>query len=189
LADANSRKAVFVDRDCTIIEDTVFSVDPADLKPLPGTIEALQRLQRAGYLLVVVTNQSGVARGRFSEEQLQAFHDHMVDAFAGMGVRIAGVYYCPHFPGEKVAQYARECDCRKPQPGMLLRAAREHHVDLAKSWMIGDRPADVGVGKAAGCRTVRVLTGQPPEAHHPEADFTVPGMTEAADSILQHHAH
>lgn len=174
--------AVFLDRDGTIIEDTVFSVDPARLKALPGTVEGMRRLQEAGYLLVIITNQSGVARGLFDEAGLSAFHQQMVRWFAEQGIRIAAVYYCPHYPTGEVAKYAVDCDCRKPAPGMLLRAAKEHGIDLARSWMIGDRDADAGVGRAAGCRTIRVHRSDQAEV---QADFEVEDVAQAAEIVLR----
>jgi D,D-heptose 1,7-bisphosphate phosphatase len=178
------RKAVFLDRDNTVIADMEFSINRARLRPLPGALEALRRLQEAGYLLIIVTNQSGVARGRFSEERLRGFHEHFLRRFERNGVRLAGIYYCPHYAEGKVAKYAIACDCRKPQPGLLLRAARELGVDLKQSWMVGDRPADIGAGQAAGCRTIRVGNTDWAEAD-PQADFETPDLARAAEIILR----
>lgn len=178
------RRAVFLDRDGTVIEDMVFSVDPAGIRALPGALEAMRRLLNAGYLLVIITNQSGVARGLFSEQDLQAFHNHLKTWFGEQGVEVADIYYCPHYPDGEVEPYAIECECRKPEPAMLLRAAREHGIDLAQSWMIGDRPADVGTGRAAGCRTIRVLTGPPPVEGDPEPDFIADNLAAAAEIVL-----
>lgn len=174
-------KAVFLDRDGTIIVDTNFSVDPARLAPMPGTLEGLRRLQEAGYLLVVITNQSGVARGRFEEPQLVAFHEHMIGWFAARGITLTAIYYCPHYAGGEVAPYAVSCDCRKPAAGMLRRAAEEHRIDLAQSWMIGDRDCDIGVGRAAGCRTIRVHRSDDGRV---TSDFEVADVAQAADLIL-----
>jgi HAD superfamily hydrolase (TIGR01662 family) len=99
-------------------------------------------------------------------------------------VRFAGLYYCPHYVGGKVAEYAIACDCRKPKPGLLLRAARELGLDLKQSWMVGDRPADVGAGRAAGCRTIRVGNGEWAESD-PRADFEAPDLAGAAEIILE----
>ncbi len=176
-------KAVFLDRDNTIIADMEFSTNRAKLRPLPGAVEALRRLQKAGYVLIVVTNQSGVARGRFSEERLRRFHEHFLHRFERSGVRLAGIYYCPHYAGGKVAEYAIACDCRKPQPGMLLRAARELGVDPKHSWMVGDRPADIGAGRAAGCRTIRVGSAEWGKSD-PRPDFETADLAGAAKIIL-----
>ena len=177
-------KAVFLDRDNTVIADMEFSVNRARLRPLPGVFKALRRLQEAGYLLIIVTNQSGVARGRFSEEGLRRIHKHLLRRFERAGVRFAGVYYCPHYAEGKVAEYAIACDCRKPRPGMLLRAAEELGVDLKRSWMVGDRPADIGAGRAAGCRTIRVGNAEWTESD-PRADFERPDLARASETILR----
>ena len=181
---AGLRRAVFLDRDETIIEDMEFSVDPARIRLLPGALDAMRRFQEAGYLLIVITNQSGVARGVFDEKGLAVCHEHLREKLREEGVTITDVYYCPHYSEGSVERYAVACDCRKPAPGMLLHAAREHDIDLEQSWMIGDRPADVGAGRAAGCRTIRVLTGPPPEDGEAAPDFTVPDMAAAAEVIL-----
>jgi len=160
-----------------------FSINRARLRPLPGTLAALRRLQAAGYPLVIVTNQSGVARGIFDEAQLRAFHDHMMQWFAERGIRITAIYYCPHYAEGKVAEYSIACDCRKPKPGLLLRAARELGVDLKQSWMVGDRPADIGAGRAAGCRTIRVGNADWGESDS-RADFETPDLARAAEIIL-----
>jgi len=184
LPETTSPKAIFLDRDNTVFEDMEFSVDPDKVRLLPGALEGLHKLQAAGYKLLVVTNQSGVARGFFDETRLQAVHKYMVAFLLERGVGIDGVYYCPHYAMGKVPPYARVCDCRKPEPGMLLRAAAEHGIALERSWMIGDRPADIGAGRAAGCRTIRVLTGPVPEAGDPTPDFLATDLNAAAEFIL-----
>ncbi len=118
-------------------------------------------LENAGYALVIVSNQSGIARGLFTEEQAQAVDDRVIELLAQEGVNIAGSYRCPHLPDAPVAAYAKICDCRKPQPGLILRAARDLHLDLATSWVIGDRARDIVAGIAAGCRTVMVSPSPP----------------------------
>lgn len=184
MLDHDLRKAVFLDRDNTIIVDREYSVDPSGIQLLPGAIEAMQRFHGAGYLLVIITNQSGVARGYFDEDALQAFNAHLMDWLRGKGVTVAGLYYCPHYATGEVAQYARACDCRKPAPGMLMQAAEDLGIDLAQSWMIGDKADDVGAGRAAGCRTVRVLTGKAPVDGDEEPDFTTASLADAAKVVL-----
>ena len=181
MPDPTLRKAVFLDRDGTLIVDTVFSVDPARLKPLPGSMEGLRLLQEAGYRIIVITNQSGVARGEFDEESLRAFHDYMVRWFGERGIMLTGVYYCPHYAEGTLPQYSVVCGCRKPEPGMLLRAAEEHRLDLAQSWMVGDRDCDIGAGRAAGCRTIRIGSNADAEL---SADFEAADVREAARIIL-----
>lgn len=183
-SDVSPRKAVFLDRDATIIEDMEFSVDPAELRPFPEAIEGMRKLQEAGYALVIITNQSGVARGYFDEAALKAVNDRLVAMIKNQGIDIEAIYYCPHYETGAVEEYAIACGCRKPEPGMLLRAAEEYGIDLAASWMVGDRPADVGAGRAAGCRTIRVLTGPAPVEGDPEPDAIADDLSQAADIIL-----
>lgn len=178
-------KAIFLDRDNTVIADTCFSTDPDALAPLPGAIQALKRLAAAGWKLVIITNQSGVARGHFTEPDLVAFHAHLLDSFKRRGITFHGLYYCPHYSEGACEEYVKPCACRKPAPGLLLQAARELHLDLPRSWMIGDRPADIAAGKAASCRTIRVLTGPPPQPGDPAPDFTAPDLAAAAQYILE----
>jgi len=181
---ASVRAAVFLDRDSTVIEDMEFSVDPARIRALPGAVEGMRRLQEAGYPLVLITNQSGVARGLFTEEGLRAFHDRLRAWLAERGVRIEAVYHCPHYPNGKVPEYTRKCACRKPEPGMILAAARDLGLDLTRSWMIGDRDCDTGAGRNAGCRTILVKTAIAPVELTPRPDFIAEGIAEAAEIIL-----
>lgn len=119
----------------------------------------MARLNRAGWAVVVVTNQSGVARGRFTEADVAAVHAHLAELLAGYGARIDAFHYCPHHPEADRVEYRRPCECRKPRPGLLLQAAAGLGLDLAASWMIGDRVSDLEAGAAAGCRTVLVRSG------------------------------
>jgi D-glycero-D-manno-heptose 1,7-bisphosphate phosphatase len=153
------RPAVFLDRDGVVIEDShyVNSIDRVRL--LPGSAEAIASLNRARWPVVIVTNQAGIARGIFSIETMNAIHGHLTDLLRGYGARLDGIYFCPHHSAGEVAEYRRDCDCRKPKPGMLFLAARELGIDLVRSWMIGDKLSDLEAGSAAGCRTVLVRTG------------------------------
>ena len=141
------RRAVFLDRDGTILVDTGYPSDPNGVRLLPGAQAALATLQSAGFLLVVVSNQSGVGRGYLSPEQARSVHDRMQRELDSRGIHLAGAYYCPHAPEDG-------CDCRKPRPGLVRRAASELGIDLAASFVVGDKPSDVEAGRAAGCRTV-----------------------------------
>lgn len=152
-------KAVFLDRDGTINVEKNYLIDPAEFEFLPGAPDALRRLQDAGWLLVVITNQSGVARGYFPLEQVARLHEFMRDQLSGYGVILAGVYVCPHHPVAGSGEYLQDCECRKGKPGLLLQAAGELHIDLSRSVMIGDKLADVEAGLAAGCRSYLVRTG------------------------------
>ncbi len=151
--------AVFLDKDGTLIEDVPYNVDPERIVLAPGAAEGSRQLHRAGYALIVVSNQSGVARGYFPEEALRGVEARLRELLAEEGVPLAGFYYCPHHPEGTVAHYARECDCRKPAPGLILTAAREHQIELKHSWMIGDILNDVEAGRRAGCKTILLDNG------------------------------
>ena len=154
--------AIFLDRDGTLVYPRHYPSRPEHLRLYDGIGAPLAALQRASFRLVVVTNQSGIARGYFTEADLAAMHAHLARMLAALGVRLDGIYHCPHHPDGVVAGLARRCDCRKPQPGMLLRAARELHLDLARSWLVGDILDDIEAGQRAGCRTVLVDLGTEP---------------------------
>lgn len=153
------RDAVFLDRDGTLIEEAHHLASPDQVRLIPGAADAVRRLNDAGALVVVVTNQSGVARGYFPEGRVAEVHARVSELLAACGARVDAFYHCPHHPTEGEGAYRVACDCRKPKPGMLLAAARDLGIDLARSWMIGDKPCDAGAGAAAGCRTLLVRTG------------------------------
>ena len=155
-------KAVFLDRDGTIIEDTGYVGDPDKVKLLPGAGKAIAELNRAGYLVVIISNQSGVARGIFGEDALSSVHQRMESLLSPLGATIDGAYYCPYLdgPAAKVSAYRRDSALRKPKPGLLLQAAEELQIDLESSWMVGDSMRDVQAGKRAGTRTILVETGK-----------------------------
>jgi histidinol-phosphate phosphatase family protein len=147
------RRFVFVDRDGTLVEDRGFVHRLEDYAPLPGAIEALRVLQEAGFEIAVITNQSGIGRGHFSEADFEAFQCHLVEDFARRGVRIEATYHCPHRPDEG-------CACRKPGTALLRRAQAELGASLEESYVIGDKPADVEMARRAGCHPIFVLTGE-----------------------------
>ena len=144
---APGRPALFLDRDGTLIEDAVYPRDPRHVRLLPGAADALARLARRGFALVIISNQSGVGRGLIRAAEAQAVHAEVVRQFAAAGVSFDGAYYCYHAPDEG-------CPCRKPAPGLLLRAAEELNLDARRSFMVGDKPIDVAAGEAVGCRGV-----------------------------------
>ena len=151
------RKAAFIDRDGVINVDSGYVGRWEDFRFAPDAIPMLQRLADEGHLLVVITNQSGIARGYFTEADYQLLTDRYLEALAAQGIRVAAVYHCPHHPEGTVAQFTRSCDCRKPAPGMILRAIRELGIDPAASILIGDSERDIEAGRAAGIgRLVRV---------------------------------
>jgi histidinol-phosphate phosphatase family protein len=182
-----SRVAVFLDKDGTLVQDVPYNVDPALVCLAAGAASALPRLHQAGYLLVVVSNQSGVARGIFPESALVAVGQRLEQLFGQCGVPLAGFYYCPHHPQGSVAEFARWCGCRKPEPGMILRAARRHGIDLTRSWLVGDILDDIEAGRRAGCRTVLLRNSGETQWRfdpHRVPDFLADDLDEAARCIV-----
>jgi D-glycero-D-manno-heptose 1,7-bisphosphate phosphatase len=178
------KRAVFLDRDGTINVEKEYLFRVADFQFIEGAPAAIRRLRDAGFLVIVVTNQSGVARGYFSLEDVEKLHRHLQRELARFGTGIDGFYLCPHHPG-----FGEECDCRKGSPGMLLQAAEEFGIDLGNSFMIGDKAADIEAGQRAGCNSLLVLTG-----HGANEAATLPGiprfsdLARAADFILSQSA-
>jgi D-glycero-D-manno-heptose 1,7-bisphosphate phosphatase len=184
---AMSRIAVFLDKDGTLIENVPYNVDPAEVRLAPGAGEALRMLSDAGFQLVVVSNQSGVARGYFHERDLACIELRTRDLLREEGVSLAGWYYCPHHPDGKVSAYRRACDCRKPGPGLITRAAEELDIDLEQSWLIGDILDDVEAGNRAGVRTILMLNGGETKwvlSEHRRPDQMVRNLRAAATYIL-----
>lgn len=151
--------AVFLDRDGTINveKDYLFRVE--DFAFIPGVPESIRVLKEAGYLVIVVTNQSGVARGYYSLDDVAKLHSHIQEQLAAMGTQVDAFYVCPHHPTEGFGVFRCDCDCRKGAPGMLLQAAAEHNIDMKRSYIVGDKLADVEAGERAGCMPILVLTG------------------------------
>jgi D-glycero-D-manno-heptose 1,7-bisphosphate phosphatase len=158
-----SKKAAFLDRDGVLIEDRGVLIHSRDIHVIKGAGAALRQLKDAGFLIVVVSNQTAVARGLLSPAEVLALEQAVELRLGGTDKvleMIDGFYFCPHHPNATVPAYRRDCTCRKPAPGLLLEAARALDIDLHASVMIGDRPSDVAAGKAAGCRTIQVLSGR-----------------------------
>lgn len=151
--------AIFLDRDGVIMEEGNYIATPQQVRLIPGAAEAIAQLNRAGWRVVVATNQSGIARGYFSAAAVERVHERLVQLLACSGARLDGIYVCPHHPEGGVEAYRRQCDCRKPRPGLLYQAAGELQLDLSRSWLVGDRLSDLEAGATAGCRTVLVRTG------------------------------
>lgn len=176
------RPAAFVDRDGTINVERHYLGNPDELELIPGAAAGLKDLQRQGFALVVLTNQSGVARRYFTLDAVAAVHARLAEMLAAEGVTLDAVYICPHGPADA-------CDCRKPLPGMALKAADDLGLDLGRSVMIGDKAADLGLGRAIGARTVLVRTGhglaEEPSAA-PLADFVADDLAAAARWVGQH---
>jgi D-glycero-D-manno-heptose 1,7-bisphosphate phosphatase len=174
------QRAVFLDKDGTLVVDIPYNIDPEKIELAPFAADALKLLQDHGYKLIVVSNQSGIARGYFTEADLEPVILKIDQLLNPAMITLHDFYYCPHLENGA-------CDCHKPQPGMLLRAAREHNIDLANSWMIGDILDDVEAGKKAGCRTVLINNGNETEwlLHAKrKPTFIVNNLKEAAELIL-----
>lgn len=150
--------ALFLDRDGVINVDHHYVSQPDAFVVIPGVFDVLRRAQALGYALIVVTNQSGIARGYFTHDAYRTLERHMRAVFAAEGIVFTGIYHCPHHPDGSVAEYARACDCRKPAPGMILEAAREHDIDVAASIMVGDKDSDIASARAAGVGRVYRVT-------------------------------
>jgi D-glycero-D-manno-heptose 1,7-bisphosphate phosphatase len=180
-------RAVFLDKDGTLIEDVPYNVDPARMRLLPGVRAGLQALHSRGYRLIVVSNQSGVARGYFAEDALMAVEQRLRGLLAEAGVPLAGFYYCPHHPEGINASYAITCDCRKPEPGLLLKASTVQGIDLRQSWLVGDILDDIEAGRRAGCKTILIDNGNETEwvlSPFRQPDAVAADVAEAAKIIL-----
>ncbi|HOQ04782.1 MAG TPA: HAD-IIIA family hydrolase [Anaerohalosphaeraceae bacterium] len=179
-------KAVFLDRDKTLIEDPGYINHPSQVRLLPGVAQALIQLKKMGYLLVVVSNQSGVARGLVTEEALQQIHHQLKKLLADEGAYLDAIYYCPFHPEGVIPKYRCESDLRKPNPGMLLKAAQDLSIDLSRSWMIGDSFRDIEAGIRAGCKTILIespVRRLQPGPSDPVPDRKVASLREAANLI------
>lgn len=179
--------AVLLDKDGTLVENIPYNVDPATTHLARGAASALALLEAAGYQLVIVSNQSGVGRGMFSETALGALEARMRELFDRAGVTLRGFLYCPHHPDAVLPEYRVSCSCRKPSPGLIHRAANLFGLDLIESWMIGDTLDDMEAGRRAGCRTIMVNTGGETEwvrGPHRVAHFTVTDLAAAAQCVI-----
>ncbi len=180
------RPALFLDKDGTLLDDVPYNVDARRMRFAAGAAQALARFAALGVPLIVVSNQPGVALGRFQPARLDDVRKQLAAMFASCGASLAAAYFCPHHPQGSVVAYARACDCRKPSPGLLQRAAGEHAIDLRRSWMIGDILDDVEAGKRAGCRSVLVCNGNETEwlaGPFRRPDHFVRDLAEAAELI------
>ncbi len=150
---------LFFDRDGTLNTELDFLSRPEELQLIPNAARALREANEFGVKVFIFTNQSGIARGLFTETDLAAIHKRLLAMFAHEGARVDAIYFCPHHPDYGKTPYKKSCSCRKPKPGMLKKASKEHGIKLSKSFVIGDRCIDMQAGKAAGCQTALVLTG------------------------------
>ncbi len=181
------RKAAFLDRDGVINLDRAYVHQWSEFEFVPGAVQAMRRLREAGYVLIVVTNQSGLARGMYTEAQFQELTARMRDALAQAGAEVEAVYHCPHHPKGKVPELAIDCDCRKPEPGMILRAAQEHGLSLPASILVGDKPSDIQAARAAGvghAYLVQSDNAESPDEGEAGADGAFADLASCVDALL-----
>jgi len=172
-----TKRAVFLDRDGTMAKDVHYCRRPEDFRLFPNTAKAIKLLSEHGFKVIVITNQSGIARGYFTEEALAQIHEKMKAELAKEGAWIDGIYYCPHHPDDN-------CNCRKPKPKLVLQAAKEHDIDLKHSFVVGDLSLDIDLGKAVGCKTI-LLLDSPQEDMNISPDYIASDLLEATQYVLQ----
>ncbi|MBI5476385.1 MAG: HAD family hydrolase [Ignavibacteriales bacterium] len=154
-----SRIGIFLDRDGTIIEEVNYLSSPKELHLLPRSAEAIKIANDLGLKVIIATNQSGIARGILTEEQLEVIHNALIENLRRNGANIDGVYYCPHHPDTGLPEYRKDCTCRKPKPGMILQASKDFEIEISKSYLIGDKAIDVETASACGTTSILVQTG------------------------------
>jgi D-glycero-D-manno-heptose 1,7-bisphosphate phosphatase len=180
-------KAVFVDRDGVITEDPPHYAHRIDqVRIIPGSGEAIRLLNEGGYLVIVVSNQSGIARGYYQERDVALFNEEMERQLSLEGAHIDAIYYCPHHPDGSIEKFREVCPCRKPQPGMLIQAAKQHQINLKASFLIGDKFSDILAGNAVNCRTIFVLTGHGKEEMHHLNGSAVPVAENLLDAVKKY---
>ena len=187
------RPAVFIDRDGTISEEVGYVNHPSRFRLFPYSAEAIRILNDSGWLAIVVTNQAGVARGYFSEDVIRKIHQQLVSALHAESARLDAIYYCAHHPSVGEPPYRLDCDCRKPKPGLIEQAGRDFEIDMASSWIAGDRYSDIELARNAGLRSAFVLSGygrgeweyQSPSWKH-QPDLVCENLLEAVKSIVNH---
>jgi D,D-heptose 1,7-bisphosphate phosphatase len=183
------RRALFLDKDGTLVRDVPYNGDPAKVELNDEILPGLRDVQEAGYELIVVSNQPGIAHGYFAEASLRPVVSVLRSKMAGVGLRLAAFYYCPHHEQAMIPEYRIACECRKPEPGMFYRAAEKFNLSLENSWMIGDILDDVQAGKRAGCRSILLDNGNETEwvmtsrERHP--DFIVRSIDEGCHIVLR----
>ena len=181
-------RAVFLDRDGVITQEPPhYAHKVSQLKLVPKSADAIRLLNENGFLVVVACNQAGIARGYYQEEDAIQFTQAMKDNLAREGAHIDASYYCPHHPQAKIERYRVNCNCRKPEPGMLIRAKKELDLDLKQSFMVGDKSSDIEAGKRAGCKAIMVRTGQGVEElrrNQIECDYVADDLYNAVEHII-----
>lgn len=188
-----SRPAVFLDRDGTINIEAGYIHELHNLNLIPGAARTIAGLNQLGVPVILVTNQSGPARGYYPESWVHALHERLVSLLAAEGAHLDALYYCPHLPDGTVPEYTQDCHCRKPEPGMLEQAAREHDLDLARSYMIGDKATDVEVGQRVNAKTILLTSGYGQQVldgtyqHRVTPDHVFDSLEQAWDGVLERY--
>ncbi len=186
-----SNKAIFLDRDDTIVDDPGYISSPEQVKLLPGAVDALKSFKSLGYKLIVVSNQSAIARGIIDEEKLSTIHAKLERILANQGVFLDKIYYCPFHPDGSVEEYSKESELRKPNPGMLLQAGKDFDIDFKESWMIGDSYRDVTAGIAVGCKTILINSPVKPskkKVDDPTPDYEAVNIKESSNIVRMHNS-
>jgi histidinol-phosphate phosphatase family protein len=185
------RPALFLDKDGTLVKDVPYNSNPTLLQLSENSISGLAAIQEAGFSLFIVSNQPGVALGYFEERDLGVIKEALTLLLHREGLRLEDCYFCPHRSDATLPEYRRDCECRKPKPGMLLKAARQYDLRLSHSWMIGDILDDIEAGKRAGCRTILINNGNETEWRierlERQPDFMASSIDEACEIVLRHH--
>ncbi len=184
-------KAVFLDRDGVIIEDAGYVGEIERVKFIPGAGKAIRLLNENGFKVIIITNQAGVARGYFSEEAVEEINTYVQEMLAKKGALIDKIYYCPHHKEGVIEEYRKDCYYRKPSPGMIEEAVRDFHIDLKRSFLIGDKSSDIEAGNKAGCKTILLSEENTRESNRGSevvSDHTAPDLYEAVRWLLRHGA-
>jgi D-glycero-D-manno-heptose 1,7-bisphosphate phosphatase len=176
--------AVFIDRDGTINVDYGYINDPEKVELIPKAANAIKLLNEKGFLVIVISNQAGIARQIMTEDELQLVNKRLMKKLLLKGAIIDQIYYCPHHPEIGLYPYRRNCSCRKPEPGMILRAQRDFNIDLSRSFVVGDKVSDVELGKRAGVRSILVLTGKTQNGDGSDSDHVAKDLFDAVKWIL-----
>lgn len=189
---SSGKKAVFLDRDGTINIDTGYIDTPERFEFIPGSLTAIRRLKQAGFLIVVITNQAGIAKGIIRQENVAVLNEAFIEMLKAAGARCDGYYFCPHHPEGVIEKYRQTCSCRKPEPGLILRAVASFGIDLRQSFMVGDKLSDLLAARHAGIRSLLVMTGygrteleRSPQVCGAAASVAVYDLYDAASWILK----
>jgi D-glycero-D-manno-heptose 1,7-bisphosphate phosphatase len=176
-------KAIFLDRDGTINVEKHYLYKIEDFEFLPGVIEALRKLQDAGFLLIIITNQSGIGRGYYTEKDFEKLNNWMISYLKDQGIAISSVYYCPHLPDAKILKYRKECNCRKPKLGMYQRAINDYNIDLGLSYAIGDKIRDCAISKSTACKGFLIGNNEKDEIMNQVKDGKMQNISYAKDIL------